>query len=156
MKQLDSTPLLNSIPETCDPEIQEIVRYWLSIHENARLPDRRSIDPCAIFLLLPGITLIEISRSPCRFKFRLLGERMNIYHGQNYTGRWLDELFPHFDQTTTLADFLSVAEEGIPNYRLGLPLLTYGKSFIEMERVFLPFRDGGDSVEILMAYTIFR
>ena len=81
---------------------------------------------------------------------------MTTYHGRNFTGQWLDEIFPHFNDTTTLDDFITVAEQAVVSYRLGLPLLTYEKSFIEMERVFLPFRNGGSTVDLVLAYTIFR
>ncbi|NKB57400.1 MAG: PAS domain-containing protein [Alphaproteobacteria bacterium] len=148
--------LPDTIPEDSDLEVQEIVRYWQSIHRNGELPDRRQIDPCDIPDLLPGIALVDIERSPFRFKFRLLGERMNLYHGRNFTGRWLDEVFPHFDKTETPKDFIFVTEQGNPSYRLGRPLMTFEKSFIEMERVFLPFRNGRASVDLVMAYTIFR
>ncbi len=146
--------LPETIPEDSDPDIQRIVRYWQSIHRGGELPDRRQIDPCEFLELLPGIALVDISRSPIRFKFRLIGERMNDYHGSNYTGCWLDEVFEHFQHTTTLTDFIFTAEKGKPHYRLGRPLLTHEKSYIEMERVFLPFRDGGESVDLLMAFTI--
>lgn len=133
-----------------------MVRYWQSLHRDGELPERRDIDPVAFYDLLAGTALIDIARSPFRFRFRLLGERMQSYHGRNFTGRWLDEVFPHFNETTTPGDLTSVVEIGQPNYRIGVPLMTYEKAFFEMERIFLPFRNGGDTVDIIMAYTIFR
>ena len=153
---LGQEPLPESIPKESDIEIQNIVRYWLSIHRGEELPDRRQIDPAEIHSVLPGIALVDVVRSPFRFRFRLLGERMTTYHGRNFAGQWLDEIFPHFNDTTTLDDFITVAEQAVVSYRLGLPLLTYEKSFIEMERVFLPFRNGGSTVDLVLAYTIFR
>ena len=99
--------------------------------------------------------MVDVVRPPIRFRFRLLGERMNTYHGRNLTGQWLDEAFPHFHETTTPEDFITVAENAILSYRHGLPLLTLDKSHIDMERVFLPFRNGGTNVGLVMAHTIF-
>ena len=106
--------------------------------------------------LLHSIALIEVHCPPRRYKFRLLGETMSNYHGKNFKGRWIDEAFPHFGETTTPADFDKVVDGREMNYRRGLPLMTYQKNFIEMERLFLPFTDGGSSVDIILAYTEFH
>ena len=152
----EEIPLPEQVPNTSHIEIQNIVRYWQSLHQDDALPDRTQIDPTEFSTLLAGISLIDVVRSPLRYRFRLLGERMKIYHGRDLTGVWLDDAFPHFNETTTPADFADVAEKGVPSYRIGRPLMTYEKSFIEMERIYLPFRDGGPTVDTIMAYTIFR
>jgi len=107
-------------------------------------------------MLLARISLIDVVRWPLRFRFCLLGERIKAYHGNDLTACWLDEAFPHFNSTNTPADFAVVAERGVPSYRLGAPLMTYEKAFYQMRRVFLPFRNSGLSVEVILAYTIFR
>ena len=107
-------------------------------------------------MLLARISLIDVVRWPLRFRFCLLGERIKAYHGNDLTACWLDEAFPHFNSTNTPADFAVVAERGVPSYRLGAPLMTCEKAFYEMRRVFLPFRNSGLSVEVILAYTIFR
>jgi len=41
-------------------------------------------------------------------------------------------------------------------YHKGRPLMTYMKSFVEIERVMLPFRNGGESAEMIFIYSILR
>ena len=42
------------------------------------------------------------------------------------------------------------------SYRNGPPLMTDQKTFVEMERIFLSCRNGGDLVELLLTFTICR
>jgi len=146
----------DALPETASPEMRQILDYWRSLIDGEILPDRRDIDPVQIPKLLPGIILIDIYRDPYRFRFRLIGDRMVSYHGRNLAGIWMDEAFPHFNETATPANIIDIAENRVINYRRGPPLMTYEKSFIEMERIFLPCRNGGDLVELLLTYTICR
>ena len=120
------------------------------------LPDRRDLDPVQIPKLLPSIILIDTHRDHYRFRFRLIGERMVAYYGQNLAGFWMDEAFPHLNETATRGDIIGVVENHVINYCNGPPLMTYQKTFIEMERIFLPCRNGGDLVELLLTFTICR
>lgn len=81
---------------------------------------------------------------------------MVSYHGRNLTGFWMDEAFPHFNDARTPGNIIDVAENCVMNYRFGPPLMTYEKNFINMERIFLPCRNGGDKVELLLTFTICR
>lgn len=146
----------SALPESASPEMHEIVEYWRSLFHGEILPDRRDIDPTNIPRLLPGIILIDIFRNPYRFKFRLIGEAMVAYHGRNLAGFWMDEVFPHFKETATPGNIIDVAENHVLNYRFGPPLMTYEKNFINMERIFLPCRNRGDEVELLLTFTICR
>ncbi|MDP7390241.1 MAG: PAS domain-containing protein [Alphaproteobacteria bacterium] len=145
-----------SLPADADETVVEIVRHWRTLHDGSQLPDRSQIDPLDFPRLFPGIALIDVERVPFRFRFRLLGERMNRYHGKSYKGRYLDEAFDHFHATATRADLQSVTERHGLSYRRGQPLMMHEKSFVEMERVFLPFRNGGPKAELVLAYTVFR
>ncbi len=67
-----------------------------------------------------------------------------LHRGSNLVGQWMDVAFPHFDKIKTKTDMIETIETGQPLYRKGRPLMTYEKSFIEIERVMLPFRNGGN------------
>ena len=142
--------------ESASPEMYEIVEYWRSLFRGEILPNRSDIDPTKIPRLLPGIILVDVFHDPYRFKFRLIGEVMIAYHGRNLTGFWMDEAFPHYNNTATPGNMIDVTENHVMNYRFGPPLMTYEKNFIDMERIFLPCRNGGDKVELLLTFTICR
>ena len=40
------------------------------------------------------------------------------------------------------------------NYRIGQPQLTYEKSYVQIERVMLPFRNRGEDVGIVLIYSL--
>lgn len=144
----------DALPDSASPEMRQILSYWRSLWRDGVLPDRTDIDPVEIPRLLSGIILIDIFRDPYRFRFRLIGQRMIDYHGRNLTGLWMDEAFSHFNDTVTPANIIDVAENHVVNYRIGPPLMTYEKGFIEMERIFLPCRNGGELAECLLTFTI--
>lgn len=145
-----------TLPVDCDPLITEITSYWSSLSDDARLPDRTQLDPAQFPEHLPGVALMDVSHNPWRFRFRLLGEEIVLHHGSNLTGEWMHVAFPHFDKTKTKADMIETVETGQPVYRKGRPLMTYEKSFVEIERVMLPFRNGGESAEMIFIYSILR
>ena len=49
-----------------------------------------------------------------------------------------------------------MAESQTPNYREGKPLMPYEKSFVEIERIMLPFRNGGAEIGLILIFSIFR
>lgn len=56
------------------------------------MPGRNSIRPADIPRLLPHVSLIEIERSPLRFRFRLAGTRLRDLYDREVTGLYLDEV----------------------------------------------------------------
>ena len=68
----------------------------------------------------------------------------------------MDDVFPHFPGTRTELDLIATAESQAPVYRRGKPLMTYEKSFVEIERIMLPFRNGGAEIGLILIFSIFR
>ena len=66
----------------------------------------------------------------------------------------MDEAFPYYNNAATPGNMIDVTENHVMNYHFGPPLMTYEKNFIDMERIFLPCRNGGDKVELLLTFTI--
>ena len=81
---------------------------------------------------------------------------MVAYHGRNLAGFWMVGAFPHFNETAARGNIIGVAENHMISYRNGPPLMTYQKNFVEIERIFLSCRNGGDLVELLLTFTICR
>ena len=144
------------LPTDTDPMIDEIVAYWRSLNHASVLPDRQEIDPTQFPRHLSGISLLDVERNPWRFRFRLLGDDLVDHHSANLTGRWMDDVFPHFPGTRTELDLIATAESQAPVYRRGKPLMTYEKSFVEIERIMLPFRNGGAEIGLILIFSIFR
>jgi len=139
-----------------DSRIKAIVEYWRSLSSDDCLPRRKQFDPVSIPQLLPHIYLVDIHRDPLQFQLRLIGTRVVEFHGKDHTGRWLNDVFPHFEKTETCADMEAVANSGTIRYWKGKPRLNFEKDFAALERVFLPMVDTGKEVGTILGMTLFH
>ena len=69
------------------PRVRRFHDYW-----NARrgaagpVPLRAAVDPTELRELLPNIVVIEVERSPLRFRYRLVGTRVVEFNKLDFTG----------------------------------------------------------------------
>jgi hypothetical protein len=67
--------------------------------------------------LLPNIVLVEVQRDPLRFRYRLLGSRVDSINGKNLSGQWLDEAYAgQSNAAAVLAEYVRVVETGQPTW----------------------------------------
>lgn len=135
--------------------VRKIYRYWLSRRPPGRLPGRQHIDPVDIPDLLRGLWLIEVTRDPLRFRYRLVGTRIVEALGFDPTGRWLDEAHPHsLSVPGFYARYERVAKTGVPSRRKGTALLWRNRDHRAIENILLPLAADGTTVDIIMVYTV--
>jgi hypothetical protein len=139
------------IPETCHPKVKAILDYWLSIHPEHGLPGRQHFDPRDIPELLSNVWLIDVMQDPLRFRFRLFGTRIVEYAGEDNTGKWVDEQWPDFDADI----FEALIETRQPSWSRGPSLFRPEKDYYELERVRLPLAQDGETVDMILALTVF-
>lgn len=143
-----------TLPEGCHENIRQIVAYWESIRPGNALPGRQHFDPLDVPKLLANIRLLDVEGDPPRFKIRLMGTRLREFFGAEHTGRWLDELFPNLDGSTTHVELLRTIGTRAPRWRRGTPALDIEKDFLDMERVYLPFARDGRNVDMILTYLL--
>ena len=71
--------------------LQRIAEYWLGKRQPGRLPGRPDIKPEELRRNLPYIYLVDIGTDPLNFRFRLVGTRISIWSGHDYTGVSINE-----------------------------------------------------------------
>jgi hypothetical protein len=74
--------------------------YCRSLRAGEALPSRRDLDPAAFVFCLPNVLLMDLTHSPLRVRYRLVGSAVVAISKLDFTGRYLDELSfpnPHFD-----------------------------------------------------------
>jgi hypothetical protein len=110
------------------PELRRIYVYWLTKKGERRAPARRDIDPADLRDVLPGTLLIDISRDPWRFSYRLAGTLTERIHGIELTGRSIDTLAPQAFVDLLRTDLIELAERAEPQFvylefvnQMGLP-----------------------------------
>lgn len=143
------------MPADCNTRTRDLFAYWQSVHPATGIPGRQHIDPAAITALLPNVWLVDVQRTPLRFRYRLIGTRIAEFYGVDYTGKWLDEVFPQFIGSETHSDCEAIAADGQPRWRRGKPYLNYEEDFNQLERIFLPLAANGTDVDMLFCLTVF-
>jgi hypothetical protein len=151
-----ATPASFALPEGAAPKIQVLYNYWQSIHPaGGALPGRRHLDPIDIPELLPNIWMIDVQRPPLRFRFRLVGTEIVKFTGRDVTGRWLDEIYPDYENTDAFRMHRDCAESGRPGYRKSGVLSNPGRNYVEAERLYLPLAEDGQEVDIVLVMTLY-
>ncbi len=132
-----------------------LYEYWASIHpaENV-LPGRQHVDPIDIPQLLPNIWLVDIFHNPTRFKFRLFGTAHVEAMKHDYTGRWIDEVYPDFSSSKTYSNYVDLAVKGQVSHRSG-PASFHIPDYKTIERIMLPLAQNGKDVDMMLALTVY-
>ena len=144
----DSLP----IPQACHPKVRQIVEYWDSKRPAPDvLPGRQHLDPVDIPDLLSNVWLIDVTRDPLRFRFRLLGTAVVEYAGEDNTGKWFDEALPNFDPGV----FIDVVETHEPTWTRSASRMRPYKEYRELERVRMPLARDGKTVDMILCLTVF-
>jgi hypothetical protein len=138
------------------PRARRVYDYWREIHPADGLPGRQHVDPSALPDVLPNLRLIEVHRDPMRFRYRLVGSRVDVVHGRNLANRWLDEAHagdPRLDNLLT--EYRKVAETGQPSWRRGVPWVVPEPSCVTVEALRLPLARDGVVVDMVLGLSIY-
>lgn len=138
------------------PKIRALTMHWISISPAGQLPGRRHLEPLDIPRLLPNIWLLDVVRVPeTRLRYRLVGTNVARAFEGDPTGRFLDELRPGPRNPHLDANLRAVADQALPSWRVGRPLLWNLHDFLRLERVCLPLASDGVQVDMILALTVF-
>jgi len=136
-------------------ELRDLLAYWIAIHPGDRIPSREAFDPLDVRKVLPHLVLTDVERDPYRFRVRLMGTAVVDAMGGDFTGRYLDEVFPDAEHQLLIRDRIEVAETGLPNYRHGKSPTRFRLDFAALERVFLPFASDGRTVDQILSAVVY-
>ena len=141
-------------PASWHPRIERFYAYWQSIHPPVGLPGRQHIDPSAIPDLLPHVYMVDVTRDPLRFKYRLVGTEYAQRMGHDLTGRYLDEAHPGFPEL--VRQYVTTVELRQPHYRSGPVLFAASqKDFRSIERLMVPMARNGIDVDMIFGLIVY-
>ncbi|NKB59668.1 MAG: PAS domain-containing protein [Alphaproteobacteria bacterium] len=149
-------PAVMSVPSDAHADIITLYEYWLSISPNGKLPSRDDFDPIDVPHLLPNLWLLEVHHDPLRFWRRTVGSRIEEFAGRNLTGGYVGEHLNNQKQSGVHSFLIDVLESKRPSWRRGKPLISFEKEFSELERLYLPLAADGDTVDMILAMTVFK
>lgn len=137
------------------PLVRRLYDYWLSIAPPGRLPGRRHLVPEDIAPLWSRLWMIEVWRSPLRYRYRLCGTEVVRAVGAEVTGRWLDEVHPQLiSDPQSRERFRFTAETGAPTWRHGPPLWTRNADHRTIETCIVPLAADGHRVDRMLGVTV--
>jgi hypothetical protein len=120
------------------------------------LPGRQHFDPAAVADLLPSIRLVEVHREPLRFRYRLLGSRVDVVHGRSLANQWLDEIHASHRNCEMLIDeYRRVVATGQPTWRRGTPHVVPEPECATVEVLRLPLARDGATIDMLLCLNLY-
>lgn len=144
------------LPADCDPRVRRLYDYWRRIHPPlGGLPGRQHVDPTEISDLLPWLWMVDVVRTPLRFRYRLVGTEQVAAMEHDFTGQFLDEAHPRFLGSASYPQYVAAAERAEIGYLRGKPVFHLNKDYIAIERLLLPLARDGKSVDMLLAITVY-
>jgi hypothetical protein len=141
--------------EPAHPQLRALLDYWLMKKGERRAPARADIEPSEIVQLLPYVGLVDVTRDPLRFRFRLVGTAIAAGYGRDITGRFLDEVDLDGHEQDIVAEYAHVVETWEPACSRWEYVRRDGR-YVAYERLALPLsRDGGTTVDMLFGGCVF-
>lgn len=132
-------------------QLKGLLDYWLEVHPKNGFPSRTDIDPIRMPRILPFITMTNVERDPFRLRFRLVGTAVNAAFGEEFTGKYFDDVFPNFSSSVGYLQRKQVVDEGIPIHYRGQGTLRYNLEFKSVEWILLPLASDGKNVDIIIS-----
>jgi hypothetical protein len=137
-------------PQTWHPTVRQAYEYWLSIRPTSGLPGRQHVDPSAIPTVLPHLFIVDVSRDPLRFRYRLVGTAYVELMGRDLTGAYYDEVHPGFTGEI-LRQYTDAVELRRPAYRKGRAMyVNEDRRWPVVERVIAPLASNGVDVNMIL------
>jgi hypothetical protein len=84
--------IYESAAEVESREIATLHDYWRSRLGSRAMPHPADIDPADLGELQPGMVTADYTDDPFRVRYRWIGATQIHYSGEDYTGRFLDEM----------------------------------------------------------------
>lgn len=139
----------NHIPWDCAPQIREIYQYWNRIRGNRNCPSRRDFEPSDIPELLAHISLVDVSPTPPRFVYRLVGTAVVGLLGKELTGKEVGTGVKPSEYDRVIGRYNAVVEQRQPLYHRDF-LQEENNDYTIVERVMLPLSDDGETVNMIL------
>jgi hypothetical protein len=139
--------------ELFSPMLAQVVRAWRAARDGTPYPRRIELDAKTMGPAAHIVSILEVSRDPIRFKYRLHGAGTSRWVGFNLTGKFLDDQ-PDKMWVKAAADHLSkVVAKGLPSYQRHFNLAV-GDRTINGEALVLPMATDGQRIDLLASVLV--
>lgn len=128
--------------------VRQVYEYWLGKCVRGRVPGRADLRPEEMRAFLPYVFLVDVTRGPLAFRFRLVGTKITEWAGKEYTGLAVDE-DAYGPQWRRVFDVYSgVVDSRRPRLDLwDAPWVS--REFVRYERLIAPLSSDGQGIDML-------
>lgn len=138
-------------PSFRSPRVARLYRYWRTLCGTRPLPQRADLDPAAIRDLLPYLMLVDITGTPARARYRLVGTIIVEMAKFDFTGLYADEIdfkeSEEFDYAGAYAKVAAWRQPGLGHSAM----LVEGFKTRWVEFVICPLSEDGSTVSQCVA-----
>lgn len=135
-----------------DERLSRLYAYWREKRGDRLMPARADLDPADMRWLLGRISLIDVTQSPLRFRFRLFGLALVEEFRQDLTGKALHEIQPRFWSAVVHNHFKKVVKTRQPNlYRIVVRNEGVEADYL---RLAVPLSNDGKEVNMIMTAAV--
>jgi hypothetical protein len=138
----------------CHERVRAIYRYWDSKRNGRRMPSRADLDPLEIPRFLPDICLVDVVPDARKYLYRLIGTNEAAMRGRDPTGLPVGEGYFGTSAQSVFLNYDGVAESRAPRIDRD-PSITSDDRFIQHESIFLPLSDDGETVNMILVFTVY-
>lgn len=140
--------------DDCHETLQTLFTYWEAKRGTREMPSRADIDPSELKPLLPLLCLIDLVPDARRYVYRLVGTRDVEMRGHNPTGKAVAEAYFATSAEAALLHYDAARDTRAPHY-VADPFQAVDR-FIGEEDLFLPLSNDGETVNMIMVFSISR
>ncbi|WP_181905189.1 PAS domain-containing protein [Aestuariispira insulae] len=93
---------------------RSLYAYWETIRGARAMPSRSDFEPLDVPKLLPYVFLLDVQQEPLDFHYRIVGETIIRFSGQNLMGQWASALDRHRDPSPVWALLRNTVNDRVP------------------------------------------
>lgn len=135
------------------PDLRTLYDYWDERRRGRRWPARGDINPLELKFALGNLSLVDVSRNPPCFTFRLVGTLLAQRLGIDFTGKTVDDI-PDADYRAQVSQaYQTMVENGEPTVLLGERVINGEPRRFETLR--LPLSDDGKTVTMILVCALY-
>jgi hypothetical protein len=138
----------------CHERVRTIYRYWDSKRQGRLMPRRADLDPLEIPRFLPDICLVDVVPDKRRYVYRLIGTNEANARGRDPTGLPVGEAYFGTSAQSVFLNYEAVVRTRAPRVDRE-PSITKDDRFIQHETIFLPLSDDGETVNMVLVFTVY-
>ncbi len=136
------------------PEQRQLYDYWLERAQGSSMPCRGDISPTHIPRMLPGVSLVEVTKDIIKSRVRLAGTRLRDIFEREITGLCLCDLEWADKHDYWMAAFERTIKKGVPTQGIVRGPRVHKEHLVQYW-LRLPLRTTGSGVGMVLCYDHF-